>query len=291
MVESRVVLLTGCSVGGIGHHLAIEFAARGCKVYATARNIDRLCGLEVHGISLVQLDVTFDDSVRSAVALVLSEANRIDILVNNAGLICAGPVVDTDIAQVRDAFDTNVLGVARVCSAVTPAMIAQGKGLIVNVGSVSGYVATPWVGYYCATKAALHTMSDAMRMELAPFGLRVVVVAPGAVKSNLASHREVSLSDQSPFLPAIQAIRDRANFSQSGNPTAPDSLAKVVVPQLLARNPRSYITYGRHATMTWLLYYVPMFIRDRLLSRRFGTHSLAAGPTCPVSHKSGSRCP
>ncbi|KAJ2805056.1 hypothetical protein H4R20_002245, partial [Coemansia guatemalensis] len=286
MTDDRVVLLTGCSAGGIGHHLAIEFAARGCRVYASARNTERLCGLEEHGISLVQLDVTSDDSVRSAVAQVLSEASRIDILVNNAGLICAGPVVDTDIALVRDAFDTNVLGVARVCTAVTPSMIAQGQGLIVNVGSVSGYAATPWVGYYCATKAALHTMSDAMRMELAPFGLRVVVVAPGAVKSNLASHRDVSLSDQSPFLPAIQAIRDRATFSQSGNPTSPDILAKVVVPQLLARNPRPYITYGRHATMTWLLYYVPMFIRDSLLARRFGTRSLTADATCPVTHQS-----
>ncbi|PIA14573.1 IKI3-domain-containing protein [Coemansia reversa NRRL 1564] len=274
-----------------GHHLAIEFAASGCKVYASARNIDKLCGLEELGISLVQLDVTSDESVHSAVAKILSEAGQIDILVNNAGLICAGPVVDTDIGLVRDAFETNVLGVARVSSAVTPGMITKGRGLIVNVGSVSGYAATPWVGYYCATKAALHTMSDAMRMELAPFGLRVVVVAPGAVKSNLASHREVSLSHQSPFLPAIQSIRDRATFSQTGNPTPPETLAKVVVPQLLSQNPRPYITYGRHATMTWLMYYLPMFIRDFLLARRFGTHSLAAGSTCPITHQSGSGCP
>ncbi|KAJ1868628.1 hypothetical protein LPJ55_005864 [Coemansia sp. RSA 990] len=218
------------------------------------------------------MDVTRDDSVQPAVQKVIDEAGRIDILINNAGLMCTGPVTDTDLQLAQTAFDTNVLGVARVCQAVAPHMIKQHSGLIANVGSVSGYAATPWVGFYGATKAAVHTLSDAMRVELASFNVKVVVVAPGAIRSNLATHHEVALPENSPFMPALPAIRDRAVFSQTGNPTPTDKFAKVVVAQLLSRSPAAYITYGNHSKTTWLLYYAPPFVKDWLYSRRFGSN-------------------
>ncbi|KAJ2304313.1 hypothetical protein IWW54_005447 [Coemansia sp. RSA 2705] len=285
--NARVALVTGCSTGGIGYHLALELAAHGCRVYASSRDSSKVTGLAERGVEAIELDVTRDDSTEAAVAKILDEAGRIDILVNNAGVICVGPVTDTDLRQAQTAFDTNVLGVARVARAVAPSMIKQRRGLIVNVGSVSGYAATPWVGFYGATKAAVHTMSDAMRTELAPFNIDVVVLAPGGIRSNLATHRQVELDEASPFMPAIQAIRDRAVFSQTGSATPTDQFAKVVVPRMLARNPAPYITYGNHARSTWLLYYAPPFIRDWIYRRRFGTHLLAPAQTCPLTGRSG----
>ncbi|KAJ2563731.1 hypothetical protein GGH12_002427 [Coemansia sp. RSA 1822] len=289
--NSQVALVTGCSTGGIGYHLALELAARGCKVYASSRDTSKVVGLTEHGIAVIELDVTHDMSTRDAVQKVLDEVGHIDILVNNAGLMCAGPVTDTNLDHVQSAFDTNVLGVARVCQAVTPSMVVRQKGLIVNVGSVSGYATTPWVGFYSASKAAVHVMSDAMRMELAPFNIKVVVVAPGGIQSNLAEHQKVELSANSPFMPAIQAIRERAVFSQAGSATPTDVFARVVVPRILASNPPSYITYGNYARITWLLHYAPAFLRDWIYSRRFGTAQLQH-KSCPFTGKSGhSSCP
>ncbi|KAJ2501546.1 hypothetical protein GGH96_001867 [Coemansia sp. RSA 1972] len=285
--NSQVVLVTGCSTGGIGCHLALELARRGCKVYASSRDTSKAVGLTEHGIQVLELDVTHNESTTAAVQKVLDEAGRIDILVNNAGLMCAGPVTDTNLDFAQRAFDTNVLGVARVCQAVTPSMIKRQNGLIVNIGSVSGYATTPWVGFYSASKAAVHAMSDAMRMELAPFNIKVVVVAPGGIQSNLAEHQQVELGTDSPFMPAIQAIRDRAVFSQAGNATPTDVFARVVVPRILASNPAPYITYGNHARTTWLLHYAPSFLRDWLYSRRFGTDQLQR-KSCPFTGKSGA---
>ncbi|KAJ2421691.1 NADPH-dependent 1-acyl dihydroxyacetone phosphate reductase [Coemansia sp. RSA 2522] len=134
-------------------------------------------------------------------------------------------------------------------------------------------------------------MSDAMRMELAPFNIRVVVVAPGGIQSNLAEHQQVELPENSPFMPAIQAIRDRAVFSQAGNATPTDVFARVVASRILASNPPPYITYGNHARTTWLLHYAPAVLRDWIYSRRFGTAQLRQ-KSCPFTGKSShSSCP
>ncbi|KAJ2717076.1 hypothetical protein H4R19_000243 [Coemansia spiralis] len=273
--EARVVLVTGCSAGGIGHHLALELAQHGCRVYASARDPAKMQVLSELGIQTVALDVIDDESVRRAVAHVEGEAGRIDILVNNAAVMCVGPAVELGLDRLSAALETNVVGVTRVCSAVAPAMIARRSGLIVNVGSVSGYATTPWVGYYAASKAAVHTLSDAMRMELAPFNVRVVVLAPGGIKSNIAANNpHTELPDNSPFQPAAAAIRARAELSQTGNATPTDQFVRVIVPRILAPEPAPYISYGNHATSIWLLSFTPPFVRDWLFGRRFGTSAL-----------------
>ncbi|KAJ1735211.1 NADPH-dependent 1-acyl dihydroxyacetone phosphate reductase [Coemansia biformis] len=291
--DPRVVLLTGCSAGGIGHHLALQFAAHGCRVYASARDPAKIQGLEEHGITSIALDVTDDASVKSAVGRVVEEAGRIDILVNNAGVICVGPAVEADMDRVRVLLETNVVGVARVCSAVAPGMIARRQGLVVNIGSVGAFATTPWVGYYGASKAAVHVLSDTMRMELAPFNVRVVVVVPGGIKSNIASNQpEVTLAEDSPYKPAIEAIRARAKYSQTGNSTPTDRFARVVVPQILSPSPRAYIIYGNHSTVTRLLSYIPVCVRDWAYSHRFGTRALAATESvCPATRWAGGICP
>ncbi|KAJ1956291.1 NADPH-dependent 1-acyl dihydroxyacetone phosphate reductase [Linderina pennispora] len=271
MSQRKIVLITGCSDGGIGHHMAVELAARGCTVYASARNTSKITYANDKSIIPLELDVTSMESVKAAVAQVVKEAGRIDVLVNNAGMSCMGPMVEVDIERVRQAYDTNVLGVARVCQVVSPHMIKQRSGTIANVGSVVGYSCTPWAGVYASTKSAVHAMSDAMRMELSPFNVHVTVVAPGGIKSHFADNSSLELPEWTNYEPARPAIEARIKYSQSGGVTPTDEFARVVAGRILADRPSAYITYGNHSTLTWLLYYVPPVLRDRLLARRFNT--------------------
>ncbi|KAJ2500951.1 hypothetical protein IWW47_003161, partial [Coemansia sp. RSA 2052] len=303
--DPRIVLITGCSAGGIGHHLALEFAAQGCRVFAGVRTLSKAQALAENTprIEVIELDITDAGSVDAAVAHILAATNGwgIDVLVNNAGVFCVGPAAEVPASQVQQAFDTNVIGLARMCRAVAPAMIDRRQGTIVNVGSVSGYVATPWVGCYAATKAAVHAYSDALRMELRPFGVRVVVVAPGSITSNLVANHSADLlllldddaAAETRYLAARPAVEARAALSQASDSTPADLFARTVVPQILCSSttsPPAYITCGTHSAAMWLLYYVPPVIRDYLLGRRFGTHQLerdvgkksaAASKACP----------
>ncbi|KAJ2160249.1 hypothetical protein GGF46_002410 [Coemansia sp. RSA 552] len=283
----RVVLVTGCSAGGIGHRLALELAtSHSCLVYASARNPGKvsaeLAGLD--NVRVMGLDVCCNDAVIAAVAQIEREAGRIDVVINNAGFICIGPVTDVPTSDLRDSFDVNVLGAHRVCRAVAPLMIRQRQGTIVNVGSVSGYKASPWAGIYCTSKAAIHMLSDALRMELRPFNVHVVVLAPGGVVSNLASHTAPTLPENSPFAPALPAIKQRAVNSQiPGKAWTAGRFARRVVPLILARHPRPYISYGYLAPNMWAMYFLPLFISDWVLSRATRVGLLYQAPAKPPS--------
>ncbi|KAJ2725737.1 NADPH-dependent 1-acyl dihydroxyacetone phosphate reductase [Coemansia sp. Benny D115] len=274
--SQRVVLITGCSAGGIGHCLALEFAKSGCKVYASARNISKVdTELSRKGIELVELDVTDNMSVDAAVNQILRNEGRIDVLVNNAGISISGPVVEVDVSKVQQAMDTNFTGCVRVTHAVAPHMMDRRRGVIVNVGSVVGYAAMPWLGYYAASKAALHAMTDAMRMELAPFNVHVVVLAPGTIKSNISSSREEGklLADDSRYISIIGPLSHLSSIFHD-NAWATDKFVQKVVPQILSDQPRAYISYGGGSVSAWMMYFAPPWIRDALLSRKFGVQKL-----------------
>ncbi|KAJ2881133.1 hypothetical protein H4R27_004284 [Coemansia aciculifera] len=245
--DERVVLITGCSAGGIGHHLALELAAHGCRVFAGVRTLSKAQTLvDNPRIEAVELDITDDASVDAAVAYVLAATGgRIDMLVNNAGIHCVGPTVELPLSQVQQVFNTNFIGMARLCRAVAPVMMDRRQGTIVNVGSASGYVATPWVGIYAATKAAVHAYSDSLRVELAPFGVNVVVVAAGCVKSNIVDNYSEPLLDDNNtrYTMARPAIEEKFGLSQVEGVTPTSQLAHVVVPKILRCSPPAYITY------------------------------------------------
>ncbi|KAJ2812141.1 hypothetical protein GGI24_006717 [Coemansia furcata] len=277
--NQRVVLISGCSAGGIGHHLALEFAAHGCRVFAGVRTLSKAQTLvENPRIEAVELDVTDDASVDAAVAHVLAATGgRIDLLVNNAGIHCVGPAVEVPLAQVQKVFDTNFTGLVRLSRAVAPVMMDRRQGTIVNVGSAGGYVSTPWIGVYAASKAAVHAYSDALRIELAPFGINVVIVAPGCTKSNIVKNISEPILDSNTtrYAMARPAIEEKAMLSQTDGMTPASDLAHVVVSKILDRLPRAYITYSSHSSAVWCLYYIPPAIRDYLLGRRFGLHQFA----------------
>ncbi|KAJ1989924.1 hypothetical protein GGI25_004573 [Coemansia spiralis] len=278
--KQKVVLVTGCSAGGIGHHLALEFAAHGCRVYATARNRQRL-ELSSANITPLELDVTSQESVQQAVDTILKDCGRINVVVNNAGQLCIGPATEVSIAEAQSVFDTNVLGAMRVSQTAVPHMAPHST--IVNVGSVSGYTASPWAGYYAASKAALHKLSDAMRMELSPFDINVVVLAPGAIKSNLAKNTNIHLREGSVFSRARSDIERRARHSQCEGATPADRFAREVVPLLLRNRPPAYISRGHLAVRMFLAYYFPAWLGDYVVGRPFMRGLTGARPSSRLS--------
>ncbi|MBV8158074.1 MAG: SDR family oxidoreductase, partial [Dyella sp.] len=175
------VLITGCS-SGIGRALARTFQRHGLNVIATARRPETLADIGP-GIATETLDVTDAQSIDSLVARLAGAGTRVAMLVNNAGYGAMGPLAELPVKDFRDQFETNVIGTHAVTRAFLPAMIAARQGTIINIASVVGVVATPFAGAYCASKFAVNGMSAALRMELAPFGVRVVIVQPGAIRS------------------------------------------------------------------------------------------------------------
>jgi NAD(P)-dependent dehydrogenase (short-subunit alcohol dehydrogenase family) len=273
----NVVLITGCS-SGIGRALALEWARRGHRVFATARRPDGIEGLDVPNVERLRLDVTDAASIAEAVAEVIRRAGQIDVLVNNAGYGLMGPALVDTPEDLRRQMETNVVGVLAMTQAVAPHMLRAGHGLIVNVGSASGILTTPFAGAYCASKAAVHALTDAMRLELEPLGLTVVSLQPGAIRSSFSDTAmqivgTMSLAD-SPYGPIREFIERRATTSQDGAMDV-DVFARKVVDALSRRRPPRILRFGRHSVMMplmrWLL---PIRMTDRILSRRFGLDRL-----------------
>lgn len=188
-MSSQVVLITGAS-SGFGRVCAEHLSQRGHRVYGTSRRAGSPAPGETGaGPLVIPMDVRDDDSVRAAVDLVLAREARLDVVVNNAGVGIAGSVEDTLPDEAQALFDTNVFGVHRVCRAVLPALRRQGSGLIVNISSLGGRLTLPFQGFYSASKFALESMSEALRMEVKPFGIRVTMIEPGDFKTDFTANR------------------------------------------------------------------------------------------------------
>jgi short-subunit dehydrogenase len=275
-VSAPVVLITGCS-SGIGRALALAFHARGCRVWATARRVDSLQELAQAGLRTAALDVCDSAAIATLRQHIEAQDGAVDILVNNAGYGQMGPLLDLDAAALRAQLETNVVALHAVTCAFAPAMVARRHGLIVQLGSVSGVLVTPFAGAYCASKSAVHALSDALRMELAPFGVRVMTVQPGAIRSDFgatASRGLDAATATSIYTAAADGIAARANASQQhAMPAA--ALARRIVDAALRPSPPSRLRAGGGARLLpFIATALPQTLRDRLLSRRFGLDRL-----------------
>ena len=183
---SRAVLVTGCS-SGIGEATAARLATAGWTVYATARRPETLAGLEAKGCRTIALDVTDEASRKAAVDAVVEAEGAVGVLVNNAGYSQSGAVESVPDERVRAQFDTNVFGPLALCRLVLPGMREQGWGKIVNVSSMGGKLTFPGGGIYHATKYSLEALSDAMRFELKAFGVDVILIEPGLIRTGFSS--------------------------------------------------------------------------------------------------------
>ncbi len=278
MAREQVVLITGCG-SGIGRALATDFAFRGFKVYATARRPESLEGLSTPGIETMILDVNDPKSIAAARDKIYANSFMVDILINNAGYGQMGPALDIPLDRVRGQFETNVVAPLALIQAFAPRMMDRRRGLIINISSISGTMATPFAGVYCASKAALSRLSDSLRMELAPFGVNVMIVEPGGVQSKFGKNAAlgVAMAPESYYKPLEAAIQDRANASQQGAHMAEEVAARIADAALQKKPPRT-LACGRGgrlypAMRRWL----PLGALDGILSRRFGLGSLKPG--------------
>lgn len=241
---------------------------------ATARRLETLDSLKAHSIMTLPLDVTDSAGIQQVIATVVAQEGRIDLLVNNAGFGQFGPLLDLSPAQIQAQFQTNVLAPLELVQQVAPVMKRQRSGVIVNIGSISGVVTTPFAGAYCASKAALHSLSEALRMELAPFGIHVVTVQPGAIQSNFGHIAEEGLAEvlspESWYAPLESRIRARAVLSQT-QATPADAFAEQLVAAIMRPQPPMTIRLGKKSRWLPLLKQVlPPRLMEFLLKRQFG---------------------
>ena len=270
--RTRVVMITGCS-SGIGQALAEAFLEVGHRVVATARRPESITDLEGERGLILPLDVTDGESIESAAGEAVRWAGRIDILVNNAGYALVGPVSELDLDDLRRQLETNVVGVVAVMRAVVPQMAAQGGGCIVNIGSVSSLLATPFGGAYSASKAALHLLSDALRPEVRPFGINVVVVRAGAVATEfpIAAARGLDRyrDPSSLYRDHVDAMEERAAMSKN-LAMSPDGLARMVVRKVTREKPPAVIKLGGGARLVPAVALLPKRALAWMLGRKFG---------------------
>jgi NAD(P)-dependent dehydrogenase (short-subunit alcohol dehydrogenase family) len=236
------VLVTGCS-SGIGRATARRLLEAGHVVYATARRPETLTELEAAGARTLALDVTDEESMSAAVKAVEAEHGSVGTLVNNAGYGVYGPVEEVAMSEVRREFETNVFGLGRMTQLVLPAMRGAGRGRIVNISSMGGRIVFPTGGWYHASKHAVEAMSDALRVEVAPFGVTVVVVEPGLIRTEFESVASGGLAPQAASGPYAQMRRNsdevmrQAYRSRAGAP--PEVVADVIRTAVEARRPRT----------------------------------------------------
>jgi NAD(P)-dependent dehydrogenase (short-subunit alcohol dehydrogenase family) len=243
--SSPAVLITGCS-SGIGRATALYLAGRGHLVYASARRPESIADLEDGGCRVLSLDVTDEESMRTAVEAVEAEEGAVGALVNNAGYSQSGAVESVPLDEVRRQFETNVFGLVRLCQLVLPAMRARRSGRIVNLSSMGGTLTFPGGGVYHATKYAVEAISDALRFEVKGFGIDVVVVQPGTIRTGFADAASTAMGQnetEGPYAQFNAAVEqathdayEKGALSWLGG--APEAVAKVIERAITAKSPK-----------------------------------------------------
>jgi NAD(P)-dependent dehydrogenase (short-subunit alcohol dehydrogenase family) len=275
MNVQKTILITGCS-SGIGAAMARELRQRGHRVFATARRRDSLAALEAEGIDGLELDVNDDEAIVRALDEVARQAGHLDVLINNAGFSQVGAVVDLAREDLRRQYETNVIAPVIVTAKALPLLRAavadSGSAVVANVGSIVGLFTTPFAAAYCSSKAAVHSLTDALRMELAPFGIHVVSIQPGGVRSSFGQHAEAALRlpADSIYRKFEQGIRARAQAGQQGA-TSAEAFVVPVVESLLTSPPPRVIRGGANSVRLPLLKrWLPAAMFDAKLSQAFG---------------------
>lgn len=273
-MTTKTALVTGAS-SGIGEATALRLLALGFTVYGAARRVDRMRELAASGIHTLAMDVTDDASMQSAVAQIIDETGRIDVLVNNAGYGSYGAIEDTSIDEARRQFDVNVFGAMRLTQLVLPHMRAQGSGTIVNISSMGGKIYTPLGGWYHGTKFAVEALSDALRLETAPFGIDVVVIEPGGIATEwggIAAENVLKTSGTGPYARQATAIAGTLGSPAAAErDSSPWVVANAIGRAVTARRPKTRYVVGYGAkpliALRWLL---PDRAFDVLIRRAMG---------------------
>ncbi len=277
----QTILITGATAG-IGRHAAFHLARRGFRVVATGRKADALESLRSEALAdsldlhAHRLDVTDPASIDAAVAFVdtLADGRGLDVLINNAGYGTAGPLSETSDDELRAQYDTNVFGLMAVTRAFLPKMRDRRAGRIINVSSIGGKITFPFFGAYNSTKYALESLSDALRLELRPFGIRVVVIEPGVIKSEFADRTMDELAKHrtadSPYAGMLDRADEVKRLSDRGA-VGPEVISRAMERAITARRPRArYIAPLRGRLTVLMMNALPTRLVDAILARFVG---------------------
>lgn len=282
------VLVTGAT-DGLGRATALLFAERGYRVFAGGRSAERRAALAELSrtknlpLEAMELDVTSDDSVDHAVSEIERSAGPVQVLVNNAGIGIGAAMEEISIADMRKQFETNLFGVLRVTQRVLPAMRKCRQGRIVNMSSVAGKLAGPIMGPYCASKHALEAISDAMRMELYPYDVRVILIEPGYIATSIGrTSMELSTSyadaaQTSPYAPIYNAFRVSFGNSMKNSRTTPEDCAAVILRAVESERPRARYPVTPEAKMALRMRrLLPDRFFDKMLRKSMGLDKFRA---------------
>ena len=274
---SKTALVTGASAG-IGEATVKQLLADGYIVYAAARRMDRMAPLAAAGARLIRLDVTDDASIVAAIEMIRNESGRLDVLINNAGYGSYGALEDVPMAEARRQFEVNVFGAARLCQLTLPMMRAQKSGKIVNVTSIGGKFGIPFGDWYHSTKFALEGLSDCLRMETKPFGIDVIIVEPGAIRTEFGGIAQESLTSRSgdtaygryarAYAKSFENLESSRMFSPS------EAVAKVISKAVAVKRPRArYAAAGGAPFFLFLAWLLPDRAKDWLTWRMLQKNS------------------
>ena len=262
-MNSKVALVIGAS-SGIGAATALKLKSLGYTVYAAARRVDRMRDLAKAGINVLALDVTDDASMQAGIDSIISMSGRIDVLVNNAGYGSYGAVEDVSLQEARTQFDVNVFGAVRLIQLALPHMRRNRSGTIVNITSMGGKIHTPLGAWYHGTKFALEAISDCLRMEVQPFGIDVVVVEPGGIKTEwagIAAEKLLEVSGNGAYATQAHPMAESmVGETSRERQSPPELLAETIGKAVTARRPKTRYAVGFGAK--------PMIFMRGLLSDR-----------------------
>ena len=266
MSDQRVVLITGAS-SGVGQSTARLLAQRGHKVFGTSR--DPTASESIPAVEMLPLDVRADDSVQACVAAVVNRGGRLDVLINNAGYELAGAIEELSSEEARAQFETNFFGVVRMVDTVLPLMRRQQRGHIINVSSLSGLSAIPFLGIYSASKFALEGYTEALRHEVKPFNIHVSLTEAGFLKSPMMNHRQLAANRLAEYdawrQRALNAIR-----AQEEKGPGPDAVAETLLEIVSSKTPRlRYLIGGQAKTVARLRRFLPQGMYESGVRRTF----------------------
>ena len=274
MKVPKVALITGAS-SGIGEATALRLSALGLTVYASARRVERMSRLAAQGVRVLPIDVTDDASMTAGVDTILDETGRIDVLVNNAGYGSFGALEDVPLSEARAQFEVNVFGLARLTQLLLPTMRAQKSGKIINISSIGGKVYEPLGAWYHSTKFAVEGLSDSLRLELKPFGIKVVIIEPGAIRTEwngIARENLLQVSGDTAYGPlarSVAATMEAADHPSQGSD--PSVVADAIAAAVKARHPKTRYAIGAFARSAVLgRKLLPDRAMDAVLWQRFG---------------------
>lgn len=269
---SRVVLITGAS-SGIGKACAEHLRDLGHRVYGTSRTAGLPDAPSQDGMTLLPLDVCCETSVARAVEWIMRHEGRIDVVINNAGHGIAGAVEDTSIAEAQAQFDSNFFGMLRVCRGVLPILREQASGYLINIGSIAGRIAVPFQGLYSASKFAVEGLSEALRHELKPHGVQVVLVEPGDFRTGFTAQRTIAdaAKASNAYAGAFNAALGVMEQDERGGET-PEAIARLVARIIASPAPKLRHTVGpalQRLSVSVLKPVLPQAVFERLIARYY----------------------